>query len=249
MIPTAKALERIDAAKQDLQPTNEDSQSFFDLYYTTHRDRLAFDIEYVLENAAKRDSILDVGCSPLLAFRALQREGFQITGVDLRPDEFADAIDKWQMQVACCDIEREPLPFADESFDLVQLNEVFEHLRINLPFTLRQLFRVLRPGGRLLLSTPNLRSFRGLINFLFRDRGISDAWDIYSQFEKLQQHGHMGHIREYTFTEVNELLERIGWQTVERISRGHYQRTATNVLVSMMPRLRPFMSIVAVKPG
>jgi SAM-dependent methyltransferase len=53
------------------------------------------------------------------------------------------------------DVNSEPLPFNDESFDLVYLTEVIEHL-VRPDRALQEVRRVLRPGGQLIVSTPNL---------------------------------------------------------------------------------------------
>jgi SAM-dependent methyltransferase len=51
------------------------------------------------------------------------------------------------------------LPFRDEAFALVLASELIEHLADGLPF-LRECRRVLRPGGLLVLTTPNLWDVR-----------------------------------------------------------------------------------------
>lgn len=57
----------------------------------------------------------------------------------------------------CVQSVGERLPLADGSFDCVLLSEVIEHLEAP-QFSIREAGRVLRPGGRLLVTTPNYRS-------------------------------------------------------------------------------------------
>ncbi len=59
---------------------------------------------------------------------------------------------------ACLQSIGEQLPFADGSFDFILLSEVVEHLEAP-QLSIREASRVLRPGGRLLVTTPNYRSF------------------------------------------------------------------------------------------
>jgi SAM-dependent methyltransferase len=58
---------------------------------------------------------------------------------------------------ACIEAIGEKLPFADDSFECVLLSEVIEHLH-EPDAAVREASRVLRPGGRLLVTTPNYRS-------------------------------------------------------------------------------------------
>ncbi len=63
------------------------------------------------------------------------------------------------------DINLEPLPYADDSFDLVTCTEVVEHLE-NYHALLREAFRVLRPGGLLVLSTPNVLNMNSRLRYM-----------------------------------------------------------------------------------
>ena len=68
------------------------------------------------------------------------------------------------------------LPFPDASFDRALCLDVLEHLAYEeQPRALAELFRVLRPGGELLVSVPNLAHLQSRIQFLLRGRLIRTA--------------------------------------------------------------------------
>lgn len=61
---------------------------------------------------------------------------------------------EWPANVDFCEAKVPPLPFADGSFDYVISFQVIEHIRRDRDFV-REVARVLKPGGRLIISTPN----------------------------------------------------------------------------------------------
>ena len=89
----------------------------------------------------------------------------------------ANAIRNMGHEVACGDINRErpdyhyvdmsqPLPFAADTFDAVLCLEGVEHL-VNPVAYIRELSRIVRPGGHIVLSTPNVMNFWSRLHFLF----------------------------------------------------------------------------------
>ena len=60
-----------------------------------------------------------------------------------------------------------PLPFQDQSFEAISAIEVIEHLE-NPRLVAREWFRILRPSGLLVVSTPNNESWRSLLSLLVR---------------------------------------------------------------------------------
>ena len=66
----------------------------------------------------------------------------------------------------------ERLPLRDGSFDLIVAAEVIEHLE-NPRAMCREIFRLLRPGGRLVLSTPNNESWRSIVALVVRGHFVA----------------------------------------------------------------------------
>lgn len=145
-------------------------------------------------------------------------------------------------------LENEKLPLDSDSYDTVIFFELFEHLRINPIFVMREVLRVLKPNGFLLLSSPNLRSLRGAQNFLLRNHAFSCCGDIYAEYDKLEKLGHMGHVREYTSAEIIKFLSDIGFEVKKLIYRGRYPSNSSQLAIRLFPKLRPFITYVAQKP-
>ncbi len=103
---------------------------------------------------------LDLGAGQGALSQALKLRGFEVTAADINPGQFRAA----GVTFARLDLN-EPLPFPDAGFDLVVAVEVLEHLESPRAF-LREIHRVLRPGGLAVLSTPNITSLPSRVFFL-----------------------------------------------------------------------------------
>lgn len=239
--------EMLDHLATEVQPEDEELGRWFARYYATHRTRLAADLQIITAHLDANATILEYGAVPLLITAALSQLGFGVTGLDIAPQRFAGAIDRASLDVRRCDVETERVPFAAGTFGSVLFNELFEHLRINPIYTLSEAHRVLSPGGILLLSTPNLRSWRGLRNLLVHNLGHASSGGVYEQFEKLDTLGHMGHVREYTSREVSEFLTHIGFRIEKIIFRGGHGAGVVGLAERLLPDLRPFFTILARK--
>lgn len=141
--------------------------------------------------------ILDIGCSfGWYENYALVHNCKRIVG--LEPDQKKIARARREVPKATF-VEGEALvlPFGDSEFDLVTMFDVLEHLPKNSESaTLREVYRVLRADGKLVISTP-------LSNFLANL--LDPAW-------------YLGH-RHYTQDKLEKLLENVDFQ-IERIEFG-----------------------------
>lgn len=237
----------IDEMAGRIRPDTPSLDDWYATYVRQHRLRLASDLEIVTQWAPGRARLLEYGAVPLVLTAALVDRGFAVSAVDVDPDRFGTAIAELQLDVRSCDVETEPVPFESSAFDAVVFNELFEHLRINPIFTLGEAHRVLKPDGILLLSTPNLRSFRGIRNLLLHNQGHAVSAGVYRQYEKLATLGHMGHVREYTTHEVASFLTRVGFSVETVIYRGGHGTGVVGFAERLAPSLRPFFSLVATK--
>ncbi len=179
-------------------------------YFSTQLPRYRYLLERISQYEIEGD-ILEIGCIPCHLSYCLKNIGIHSVGVDLNPDRFQKSINRNQLEVYQCDIEKENLPFNNNRFKFIIFSEVFEHLRINPIFTLKELFRVLAPEGTLLLTTPNLNYLPNRIS-MFRGHPFDNP---YNEFEKLDYLGHMGHIREYNPIQIHTFLNKTGFTKID----------------------------------
>ncbi|MDP2677812.1 MAG: class I SAM-dependent methyltransferase [Rhodoferax sp.] len=79
-------------------------------------------------------------------------------------DYTADLMKLQDVKIQVADLNQQALPFDDRSFNLVTCTEVIEHLE-HYRETIREMYRVLKPGGTLVLTTPNVLNLKSRVRF------------------------------------------------------------------------------------
>jgi SAM-dependent methyltransferase len=99
-------------------------------------------------------------------------------------------------------IEEATFPYEDARFDCVLFCEILEHLLLSPDRAVAEMARVVRPGGFLVISTPNATRLTNLY-FLLLGRNIYDGYSANGPYGR--------HNREYTLAEVRDLMDRHGF--------------------------------------
>ncbi len=154
--------------------------------------------------------VLDVGCNHGYGTRVISEGARSIVGVDVSPTSIAEARRR-HPHLRFEQVDGSTLPFEDASFDLVTSFQVIEHVADVPPF-LSEIDRVLRPGGRAVLTTPN-----GLLRLTPGMR----PWNPF-------------HVREYSPDELRRTVQEVfpsvevrgleGPKAFERIERARVMR-------------------------
>ncbi len=107
------------------------------------------------------------------------------------------------------DAEKDRFPYPGEYFSTVLCGELIEHLFEDPMHLMSEVNRILKPGGHLVLTTPNIASLRGIAAIL---QGYHPG--LFHSYIKPAESGHVDprHNREYTPREIHQLIENSGFE-------------------------------------
>ena len=167
----------------------------------------------VLQGFAGPAVIVDVGCGDgsALAVAAAQNPAHRFAGIDWSGDALRRA-SALGLTVLRAGVTAPGLPVGDGAADVVIMSELIEHL-VDPDGAVAEVRRVLRPGGSLLLSTPNLAAWynRGLLAV-----GIQPIFSEVSLRGVFGRPGSVvaGHLRLFTRRALTEFLTASGFRCV-----------------------------------
>lgn len=159
-----------------------------------------------LPSSATPLRILDIGTTPFTLFLKQAYPQHQVCTLD-RTDLLKERCRGVGIELRSGNLEREPIPFDDDSFDVVIFTEVLEHVFAPPSDILREVRRILKPAGKLILSVPNIARLANRLKLFF---GGTPLVDPDEQMNRDWVHGH-GHLHEYTRGEIAELCRRVGF--------------------------------------
>lgn len=172
-------------------------------------------------------TLLDVGAYFGLIAGSAWRNGWKVSAADVVPlPNFSGlAAPERQVDFALCNAAVDPLPFPESSFDAVLLNEVLEHLMYPPAFLFNEIRRVLKPNGRLLLTTPNPAALSKIFR-LMRGQNNEPNIDLFMQEETFTYKGRtffksQREAKIWTVAEMTTVLSRCGLNVVDYYYYGN----------------------------
>jgi 2-polyprenyl-3-methyl-5-hydroxy-6-metoxy-1,4-benzoquinol methylase len=151
----------------------------------------------LIQKYASGTNLLDIGCAQGFFLFSASKAGYTTRGIEISQDAAAYAIKEFGLDVEAKPFEE--LRFPESSFDVVTLWQVLEH--VPYPLTvLKEVYRILKPGGLVVASTPNIESIPAKI---LRKKW----WDI----KRL-------HINQFTTKTLADILHNAGFKKMSSVS-------------------------------
>jgi len=145
--------------------SNDDFSDIDDATQKSILKKLRTGLDLIHQYCSGPGEILDIGCSTGYFLNFARDFGWKTLGIDVNQNVIEYAKKKFNLDVKAGELEESNFP--DNQFDAVTLFDVIEHLP-NPLLTLKEVYRIVKPNGIVLLTTPNIDGiFPKLTYFLF----------------------------------------------------------------------------------
>jgi SAM-dependent methyltransferase len=126
-------------------------------------------------------NLLDVGCGNGKHMKIFESYDITTKGLDAREQD--------DSKISICNIEKDPFPFKNDTFDYVYSKSLFEHI-LRADNCIKECYRVLKPGGKIVIMVPEWKS------------QMNHYWDDYS------------HLHAWTRKSLKDMLEIYGFKEI-----------------------------------
>jgi len=175
--------------------------------------------------------LLDVGCGVGTLLDLVNAKFQAVHGCDLSETALQEARQRGVLSV-CTDLNGGSLPYKERSFECVTCLEVIEHVFDPLSL-LRELHRVLKDKGQLVLTTPNIRYFRNVLTLVRRGRFPHTTTDTFVWGG--------GHLHYFTRCDLEVLFRKAGFNGIRfMVNTQQFERSWKRRLLARVIGLERF---------
>lgn len=163
-------------------------------------------IDIALKLLESGDKLLDIGCGDGTLGYYAKTKYKEVYGVDIS-EKALDIAKNRGVITFKVDLNKDRLPFPDDYFDAVTCLDVLEHV-IDPRILIKEIRRVLKRRGILIISTPNIRYWKYILTLVLRGKfpktsTDTELWDG-------------GHLHYFTFKDVEDLLITYDFEIVKK---------------------------------
>lgn len=177
---------------------------------------------YFKNSRIQKIKILEVGSFLGVVSVILSRIGFQVISIDI--DEYISSKNLQQLFIdngirfSAVNLRDYRIPLSSEEFDAVIMCEVLEHLNFNPLPVIKEINRILKKGGLLYITLPNLLRSVNVLQLALYGKSIHNPIkDFFTQLSSTEGNKIVGlHWREYTSAELKEMLEEMNFLIVRQ---------------------------------
>lgn len=195
--------------------------------------------------AGSGKSTIDIGCGNGQCLYSLEGRFSTLYGLELsrkRADDARRNLTGIGAVILCANVEAGVPELEGDCFDVVICSDVLEHL-VDVFAAFREMTRILKPGGRLVLNTPNFAKVKNRIRLLFGVFGSTSASEEGFGNNDPEQLLDGGHLHYFTFSMLDRLCTMFGYEEVKHFGFGRFGR-----MHNLWPNLlSPSCQVVAVK--
>lgn len=202
-----------------------------EMYYKIQEDK----IKIVLEMLEKHNSgrMLDIGCGDGYITKLISRKTeCEPYGIDISRNAVKTAR-KRGVKAIEADINEGKIPHPKNYFDMVFCGDILEHI-YNTEVLLENIYRILKPGGYLVISVPNIASWYNRVFLLigWMPTWIESSSKIYTGNPFIKEG--VGHIHAFTEKSLKELVRVNGFRIEKKkgspiIGCGKYSRNKERI--------------------
>jgi len=213
-----------------------DAKQMYEGYWKTKtglEDFKSYERNLVLDRFVKKgEKVLDLGAGEGAVSEFFQLSGCDVVAFDISNEALKKAKQRG-IKTVQGDVEGK-LPFKREEFDMVFWGDNVEHLFLPEK-TLKEINRILKPDGRLILSTPNIGYFR--YRFYFLVKGMLPQTEWYGKYPWQWEH-----IRFFNLNVMDQFLKNNGFKMSKFI--GVSRRRLDKLFLKLNPSLFGMIMVV-----